>query len=69
MGFTEVNTTTLSVTTIADVMIALQRLYKARSDQSKARYDYIRDLTNLRVRAGALTNQDIEEIDGWMVRK
>ena len=47
-------------------MIALQRLFKARSDQSKARYDYIRDVTTLRVRAGALSLQNIEEIDGWM---
>ncbi len=41
---------------------------KARSDQSKARYDYIRDLTNLRARAGTLSAQDIGEIDGWMQR-
>ncbi len=59
----------LGASTIADVTIALQRLFKARSDQSKARYDYIRNLTTLRVRAGALTSQDIEEIDGWMARK
>jgi outer membrane protein len=56
------------VTTVLDVLIARRRLVKARSDQSKARYDYIRDLTVLRVHVGALTRQHIEEIDGWMVR-
>jgi outer membrane protein len=56
----------LGASTIVDVLTAQRRLFKARSDQSKARYDYIRDLTNLRVRAGALSAQDIEEINGWM---
>lgn len=58
----------LGVSTVVDVLVAQQRLLKARSDQSKARYDYIRELTNLRMRAGALTMQDIAEMDGWMQR-
>ena len=57
----------LGASTVVDVLVAQQRLFKARSDQSKARYDYIRDLTALRVRAGALSAKDIEEIDGWML--
>jgi len=56
----------LGVSTLLDVLIVRRRLFKARSDQSKARYDYIRDLTLLRVRAGSLGVQDVEEIDRWM---
>ena len=59
----------LGVSTIVDVLIAQRRLYRSRSEQSKARYDFIRDMTNLRIQAGALTPQDIEEIDGWMARR
>ncbi len=58
----------LGVSTVVDVLVAQQRLLKARSDQSKARYDYIRELTNLRMRAGALTMQDIAEMDGCSAR-
>lgn len=56
----------LGVSTIVDVLIAQRRLFKSRSDRSKARYGYIRDLTTLRARAGTLSMSDIEEIDGWM---
>ena len=58
----------LGVNTIVDVLIAQRRLFKSRSDQFKARYDYIRDITALRVRAGRLTDEDIEEMDRWMAR-
>jgi outer membrane protein len=58
----------LGVTTIVDVLNAQRLLLKSRSDQSKARYDYIRGLTTLRVHAGTLSLRDIEEIDSWMAR-
>lgn len=58
----------LGVSTVIDLLIAQRRLYKSRSDQSKARYDHIRDLTLLRVRAGSLTQQFIEELDAWMAK-
>ena len=47
---------------------AQRRFFRSRSDRSKARYDYIRDLTQLRTRAGSLSEQDIQEIDAWMER-
>ena len=56
----------LGVSTIIDVLIAQRRHFQARSDRMKARYDYIRSFTLLRVRAGRLTDQDVEEIDSWM---
>lgn len=56
----------LGVTTIVDVLTAQQRLFKARTNQLEARYDYIRALTFLRVHAGTLEKKDLEEIDSWM---
>ncbi len=56
----------LGVSTLIDVLIAQRRLFRSRSDQSRARYDFIRAHTSLRVLAGVLVPRDIEEIDGWM---
>lgn len=54
------------ITTVLDVLIAQRRLTKARSDESKARYDYVRDLTVLKAHIGEPMRPHIEEIDGWM---
>lgn len=59
----------IGVATIVDVLNAQRLLLKSRSEQSKARYDYIRGLTTLRMHAGTLSLRDIEEIDGWMARR
>lgn len=59
----------MGIATIVDVLNAQRLLRKSRSDQSKARYDYIRGLTILRVHAGTLSMRDIEEINGWMARE
>ncbi len=59
----------MGVSTVVDVLNAQRLLLKSRSEQSRARYDYIRGLTTLRVHAGALSQRDIEEMDGWMVRQ
>ena len=53
------------ITTILDVLVAQRRLTKARSEESKARYDYLRDLTILKGYAGQSTRQHVEEIDAW----
>jgi len=58
----------VGVTTVLDVLIARRRLIKSRSDHAKARYDYIRDFTVLRVQSGALNRMNIEEIDSWLAR-
>jgi outer membrane protein len=59
----------MGVSTVVDVLNAQRLLLKSRSEQSRARYDYIRGLTTLRVHAGTLSQQDIVEMDGWMVRQ
>ena len=56
----------LGVSTIVDSLVAKRRLLRARYDQSKARYDFIREMTKLNMRAGVLTRSDVVEIDRWM---
>lgn len=56
----------LQVTTILDVLVARRRLTKARSDESKARYDYIRALSTLQAQTGSLGRSHIVEIDSWL---
>jgi outer membrane protein len=58
----------LGVSTIVDVLLAQRRLFRSRSDHAKARYDYLRDLTGLKIRAGSLALADVEEIDRLMLR-
>ena len=54
------------LTTIVDLLDNRQRLVKARSGQSKARYDFVRDWASLRIRAGSLTADDLKELDNWL---
>jgi outer membrane protein len=53
----------LGVSTVVDMLIAQRRLFRSRSDNSKARYDYLRSLTGLRIQAGALSTAHVEELD------
>ena len=55
----------LAVSTVVDLLDSEKRLFQLRSEQSKARYDFILSLVVLRIRAGALSDRDIEEINGW----
>ena len=56
----------LGVATIADALEAKRRLFKSRTQQAKARYDYIRSLVALRLQVGSIAQTDVEEINGWM---
>lgn len=55
----------LGVSRITDLLDARRRLLKARADQSKARYDYLRDVVALRIRTGELTDADVALWDRW----
>lgn len=55
----------LGVSRITDLLDARRRLLKARADQSKARYDYLRDAVALKIRAGELTNTEIALWSRW----
>jgi outer membrane protein len=55
----------LGVVTVVLVLDARRRLLRARTDQSRARYNYLRDLIALRIRAGVLTEADVAEFNRW----
>ena len=59
----------LGVVTVIDVLDARRRLFKARLDLAKARYDFLRDLMGLRMRSGALRVTDIEEFNQWLAQR
>lgn len=56
----------LGVVTVIDVLDARRRLFRARLDLAKARYDFLRDLMALRMRSGGLRTADIEEFNQWL---
>jgi outer membrane protein len=55
----------LGVVTVVQVLDARRRLLRARGDQSRARYNYLRDLIALRIRGGVLTEADVAEFNRW----
>ncbi len=57
----------LGVVTVIQVLDARRRLLRSRVDQAKARYDYLRDLIGLRMRAGGLSESDVIEFNRWLV--
>ncbi len=56
----------LGVATVINVLDARRRLLRARVEQSKARYDYLRDLIGLTARAGRLTEAEVTEFNRWL---
>ncbi len=59
----------LGVVTVIDVLDARRRLFRARLDLAKARYDFLRDLMGLRMRSGGLRTADIEEFNQWLASR
>jgi len=51
---------------IVDVLLAQQRLYKAQFNYASARYQYIKDVLGLKHVAGALSPDDIHELNNYM---
>lgn len=56
----------LGAATVINVLDARRRLLRARVDQSKARYDYLRDLIALTARSGKLTDAAVAEFNRWL---
>jgi outer membrane protein len=54
------------LTTIVDVLEAKKNLLRARVEQAKARYEYLRAGVTLRLWAGSLARSDIEELNVWL---
>ena len=59
----------LGVVTVISVLDTRRRLLRARVEQSKARYDFLRDLIVLRMRAGKLQRADVEEFNQWLAMR
>ncbi len=55
----------LGVVTVIHVLDARRRLLRSRVDQARARYDYLRDLIGLKLRAG-LTEADVADFNRWL---
>ncbi|MEY3721159.1 MAG: hypothetical protein RL618_1678 [Pseudomonadota bacterium] len=56
----------LGAATVINVLDARRRLLRARVDQSKARYDYLRDLIGLTARSGKLSEAEVTEFNRWL---
>jgi len=52
--------------TSVDVLLALQETFRAKRDYSRARYNYLLSTLNLKQAAGALSVDDLVQIDGWL---
>ena len=53
----------LGASRVTDLLDARRRLLKARADQAKARYDFLRDIAALQIRAGELADAEIGDWD------
>lgn len=56
----------LGTATVGALLEAKKNLLKARFEHAEARYDYIRALAALRLWAGNLGREDIEDINAWL---
>ncbi len=52
--------------TIVDVLNSQQKLFKAKSNYSKARHEYILNLLRLKQAAGTLSVKDLKIVDAWL---
>ncbi len=55
--------------TSVDVLLSQRLLYSSQREYSVARYAYIKDSLELKRVAGTLTNNDVSEINKWLVPK
>jgi len=54
--------------TSLEVLRSLRDTFRAQSDYSGARYDYIINSLNLKQAAGILQESDLQQIDSWLVK-
>ncbi|MFA7097371.1 MAG: TolC family outer membrane protein [Gammaproteobacteria bacterium] len=52
--------------TIVDVLDATQRLYAARRDYARSRYDYVLNVLRLKEAAGSLSEEDVRLVNAWL---
>ncbi len=54
--------------TSVDVLNSLRETYRSRRDYASARYDYLTNTLRLKQAAGVLNEQDLAEINQWLIR-
>jgi outer membrane protein len=52
--------------TTVDVLDSRRRLFEAQTNYARSRYDYIINVLRLRQAAGTLSQEDLEEVNGWL---
>lgn len=54
--------------TMIDVLLVQSKLYQAKQNYAKARYDYITNSLSLKQAAGILLREDVEWVNRWLVQ-
>ncbi|MDH5396302.1 MAG: TolC family protein, partial [Gammaproteobacteria bacterium] len=52
--------------TAIDVLDSQRELYRARRDYAQVRYNYVLETLRLKLAAGILSAQDIEQLNPWL---
>lgn len=55
--------------TIVDVLLAQRNAFSARQDYVNAQYDHLINILRLKAAAGQLNEQDLQEMNSWLVEK
>jgi outer membrane protein len=55
--------------TMVDVLLAQRNAFSAKQDYLNAQYDYLINVLRLKASVGKLTEQDIEEMNAWLIDK
>jgi outer membrane protein len=59
---------TLNAVTVVDVLNAAKNLFDAKTKELEAKYDYIKNHIRLRYNAGVVSEQDIADVNNWLVK-
>lgn len=55
--------------TMVDVLLAQRNAFSAKQDYLNAQYDYLKHVLQLKAAVGQLTEQDIQEMNAWLIQK
>ena len=53
--------------TMVDVLLAQRNAFSAEQDYLNAKYDYLINVLNLKASTGSLTEQDLQELNDWLI--
>ncbi len=55
--------------TMVDVLLAQRNAFSAKQDYLNAQYDYLKHVLQLKAAVGQLTEQDVQEMNAWLIQK